>query len=172
MVRLWTLLRTHRIILRDRKIHMIGIIAKLWRLLPYQIRLRVIRLTQPKFTVSVVAIVLNSANEVLVLDHFIRPGSSWGLPGGFIEKGEVPIDAIKRELHEETALELRDPELLRIRTVRKHIEVLFFGRANGDVALRSSEIRDYGWYSKHDLPAGMSETQRKLVLGTLAKMSI
>lgn len=150
---------------------MIGFIAKLWRLLPYPVRLRVIRLSQPKFTVSVVAIVLNRDNEVLVLDHFIRPGSSWGLPGGFIETGEVPKDAIKRELFEETALELSDPELLRIRTVRKHIEVLFLGRANGDVALRSSEIRDYGWYSKRELPPGMSETQRKLVLETLAKMA-
>ena len=151
---------------------MIRIIAKLWRLLPYQIRLKVIRLSQPKFTVSVVAIVLNNKNEVLILDHFIRPGSSWGLPGGFIKAGESPTAAIKREIFEETALELTDHELVRIRVVRKHIEMLFFARGSGKVALKSSEIRDYGWYSKGELPSGMSDTQRKLVLDTFAEMSI
>jgi len=61
---------------------------------------------------------------------------------------------------------------VRIRVVRKHIEMLFFAGGSGNVALKSSEIRDYGWYSKGELPVGMSDTQRKLVLDTLAEMSI
>ena len=78
---------------------MIRIVSRIWKVIPYRVRLKIIRLTQPKFTVSTVAIVLNPAQEVLILDHFIRPGATWGLPGGFIEVDEYPDEAIKRELY-------------------------------------------------------------------------
>jgi len=147
---------------------MIRIASKIWRVLPYPCRLRVIRMTQPKFTVSVVAIVTNENDEVLILDHFIRPGASWGLPGGFIEAGEAPSEGIRREIAEETSLELETLELLKIRTVRKHIEMVFFARGSGEVRLKTNEIRDFGWYSKDRLPVGISAGQRKLVLEALS----
>ena len=151
---------------------MIRIAAKIWRVLPYPIRLRIIRLSQPKFTVSVVAIVLNEKDEVLILDHFIRPGSTWGLPGGFIEPGECPDTAIKREILEETNLELEEAKLLRIRTVKRHIEMLFIGRADGEINLRTSEIRDFGWFSKDELPERISRVQRDLITETLSDKPI
>ena len=151
---------------------MIWLVAKIWRVLPYQVRLKLIRLSQPKFTVSVVAIVLNTNNEILILDHFIRPGTSWGLPGGFIETGESPDQAIFRELKEETGLDLSMPELLRIRTVRKHIEMLYFGRADGPVKLKTSEIRDFGWFEKSSLPDGISDLQRRLIKETFDAKAI
>lgn len=151
---------------------MIRLAAIIWRFMPIGLRLKVIRLSQPKFTVSVVAIVLNNENKVLVLDHYIRPGATWGLPGGFIEPGETPETAIKREMFEETQLEVKNPELLRIRTLRKHIEILFFARTEGEVELKTSEIRDYGWFKKSSLPNGMSDLQRNLVKTTLDEKSI
>jgi len=142
---------------------MMNLLAKIWRLLPYFVRMRFVRMTQTKFTVSVVAIVLNEANEVLVLDHYIRPGATWGLPGGFIDTGEYPDKAILRELKEETDLDLVDLQLLRVRTINRHVEMLFSSRADGSVKLKSSEIRDYGWFSEPELPEGVSKVQRKLI---------
>ncbi len=134
-----------------------------WKNLPYQARLRIIRITQKKFTASVVAIVTNADKEILVLDHFIRPGASWGLPGGFLESDEDPTEAIKRELKEETGLDLENIELIRIRTVRKHIEVLFRAEAYGKGQVMSREIKNLGWFRMDKLPEQMSDTQKDLV---------
>lgn len=39
------------------------------------------------------------------------PGQ-WGLPGGGVDHGEAPVDAVVREVHEETAHELVDVRLV------------------------------------------------------------
>ncbi len=126
-------------------------------------RLSLIRITQDKFTVSVVALVINEDRQVLVLDHYVRPGSSWGLPGGFIDPNESPIEAVRREIREETGLELESPELVEVRTIRRHIEILFRARARGNASVKSREIRALGWFGPDELPAKMSETQKRLV---------
>ena len=136
---------------------------KIWRFIPYKMRLLLIRVTQDKFTVSVVALIINSEKKALILDHYIRPGSSWGLPGGFIEPAEEPSEAIRREIREETGIELGEVELMEVRTVRRHIEILFLARSDGEARIGSREIRDLGWFSADDLPGGMNERQKDLV---------
>jgi ADP-ribose pyrophosphatase YjhB (NUDIX family) len=134
-----------------------------WKKLPYQARLRVVRLTQKKFTASVVGIITNEEGQVLVLDHLIRPGSTWGLPGGFLEPDENPEDGIQRELFEETGLRLKTVNLIRIRTIRKHIEILFRAEGVGEAVVKSREIKSLGWFALDEFPPEMSKIQKKLV---------
>src|SRR6478672_5036111 len=100
-------------------------IGKIWRAAPPFVRTYVVRATQKTFTVSVGAIVTNAEGKVLLLDHVLRPASGWGIPGGFINTGEQPAEALKRELAEEIGLEIKEVELLRVRTFHRHVEILF-----------------------------------------------
>ena len=73
------------------------------------------RLAHTRFTVTAGAVIFNDKREVLLLKHRFRAGSGWGLPGGFMEKGEQPIDTLRRELREEIGLEVNDVEVLAAR---------------------------------------------------------
>jgi ADP-ribose pyrophosphatase len=139
-----------------------SLIKKLWGATPRSFRLRLIRATQKKFTVSVVAIIQNEEKKILLLDHFLRPGASWALPGGFIEAGEQPVDAIKREIREEAALEIENVRLLFVRTINRHIEIYFRAEASGAPRPNSREIEAAGWFSPDEMPE-ISRVQRQIV---------
>jgi len=51
-------------------------------------------------------------NEGRLLLTRLRYAGVWTLPGGGIDHGEAPLDAVRREVHEETGLELTDAWLL------------------------------------------------------------
>lgn len=131
--------------------------------MPSWLRMKIIRVSQEKFTVSAAAIVFNDERKVLVLNHVLRPYSGWGLPGGFIEAGEQPEAGIRRELREETGLELHNVQMFKVRTLNRHIEMLFTATANGDVELKTNEIFDHGWFTPDTLPEEMSPAQKRLI---------
>lgn len=139
------------------------IAGKVFRKIPRQLRKRLVRLTQDKFTASVAAIVFNRDGEVLLLDHVLRPQSGWAIPGGFINSAEQPVEAVKREIREETGLNLAEVELLRVRVVGKHIEFIFRAEAVGKAEVKSLEINAVGWFSVADLPEQMREVEKKMI---------
>lgn len=137
--------------------------SKVWKLLPRNGRIFVTRLTQRKFTASVAAVVRNEAGEVLVLDHVLRPASGWGLPGGFMKHFEQPLEALRREIREETGLELSNIEIYRIRTLKRHIEVIFTANSSGGGTIGSREITAIRWFPPDDLPPEMNIDQQFLI---------
>jgi ADP-ribose pyrophosphatase YjhB (NUDIX family) len=138
-------------------------IGLVWKMLPPWLRLGIIRATQRKFTVSAAAVVVNKQGQVLLLNHVLRPFSGWGLPGGFLTNGEQPEVAIRREIREETGIELDDLKMFRVRTLRSHIEILFSATTTGAPEVRSGEITELGWFDIDSMPERMSKAQKKLV---------
>ena len=122
------------------------------------------RATQRKFTASVAAIIQNERGEVLLLNHVLRPApSGWGIPGGFLDFGEQPSDAVKRELREETGLELKELKIFRVRTIGRHIEIIFSAEAIGEASVKSREISGLGWFKVEEMPEKMSRIQKTVI---------
>jgi 8-oxo-dGTP diphosphatase len=142
-----------------------NLMGKIWRSLPVRIRRWSMRLTHTRFTVTAGALIFNDAGEVLLLKHRFRAGSGWGLPGGFLEKGEQPLDAMRRELREEIALEVESVEIFAARSFKKpgQVEVLFRCRANGSVKPQTMEVERAEWFALGSLPHGLPRDQRSLV---------
>lgn len=55
------------------------------------------------FPVSVKAAIFNTNDELLMI--FMDRRGEYGLPGGHIDEGELPDDAMRRELAEETGVQ-------------------------------------------------------------------
>ncbi|MCG3208284.1 MAG: hypothetical protein FOGNACKC_01887 [Anaerolineae bacterium] len=71
-----------------------------------------VRLFAPKNYVGVMGAIFNDAGHVLMVKHVFRPDYPWGLPGGWVERGESPALAIERELAEELALAIEVKKIL------------------------------------------------------------
>ena len=64
----------------------------------------------PTHIVSAGAIVLNEKGEILLIRDDRR--GSWTFPGGIIEEGEGVLDGVRREVLEETGVEIEAGELV------------------------------------------------------------
>lgn len=138
-------------------------IGDAWKILPWRVRAKIVRLTQPKFTVSAAAVIINKEREVLLLDHVLRPRSGWGLPGGFLKKGEQPEAGIRREIREEIGIELDELAMYRVRTIGAHIEIVFSARASGEPEVKSREIHGLRWFTSASMPEKLSIAQRDII---------
>jgi mutator protein MutT len=141
----------------------------LWRRAPKALRRWTVRLSHPRFAVTAGAIVTNSSGHVLLLKHRFRPGAGWGMPGGFIEKGEHPEDALRRELREEIGLEVKQIKLFTVRTFKNpmQVEIVFCCRAAGEIGQLGLEIQKAVWFARGEFPEGLPQDQSELIKGAL-----
>ena len=141
------------------------LLGTVWLGFPARIRRWSMRLLHPRFTVTAGGVVFNERGEVLLLKHRFRPGSGWGVPGGFLEAGEQPEEGLRRELQEEIGLEVAEVELLLVRSFRKprQVEVLFKARALNQAKPQSVEIEKAEWFDPGSLPEELPQDQLAII---------
>jgi ADP-ribose pyrophosphatase YjhB (NUDIX family) len=103
------------------------------------------------------AVCFDERGRVLLGRRAVDPGAGlWDLPGGFLHEDEHPLAALRREVSEETSLELEEPEFLGfwlepydgriVLCLTWTASVSGDGRAGDDLA----ELR---WFEANELPA-------------------
>jgi 8-oxo-dGTP diphosphatase len=146
------------------------LLGAIWRRVPKRLKRLTMRISQSHFAVTAGAIITNDDGRVLLLKHRFRPSPGWGVPGGFIEAGEQPEEALRRELREEVELEVKDVNLFTTRTFNEptQIEIIFTARAVEDTERLSFEIQKAAWFSLDELPAELPSDQAQLIKRALA----
>jgi len=109
-------------------------------------------------TVLVVAAVLVEAGRVLLSQR--KQGThlagAWEFPGGKVEPGEDPRDALVRELREELGIDASVGDVVEVtfhRYAEKSVLLLFYEtrRAPGSAEPRALDVADVAWAGPEDL---------------------
>ncbi|MHA2370829.1 MAG: NUDIX domain-containing protein [Candidatus Hodarchaeales archaeon] len=69
--------------------------------------------------IGVGGIVLRDAEVLLIKPNYGPAKGLWMIPGGFVDTGETFEDAIKREILEETGLEIRPLDIVSVRMMTR-----------------------------------------------------
>jgi ADP-ribose pyrophosphatase YjhB (NUDIX family) len=144
------------------------LLGAIWRRAPKALRRWTVRVSHPRFAVTAGGIITDGDGRVLLLKHRFRPGSGWGLPGGFIERGEQPEEGLRRELREEIGLEVAELKLFTVRAHKtsKQVEIVFMGQAMnamGSFDKLSVEIKEAGWFVPGGFPPELPRDQTDLI---------
>ena len=137
---------------------MTAVLLALWRLIRGPLQWRVLWLVNSKFIVNASGVGLDDRGRVLLLRHRFWPDHSWGIPGGYVHRGEVLEGALVREVHEETGLSISVGQLVRLNSgYELRLEVVFLARITG------GELQP----DPHELPDGLLPAHRTVVLEVL-----
>jgi 8-oxo-dGTP pyrophosphatase MutT (NUDIX family) len=140
--------------------------------LPHSLRVRLVRLVTPTFTVGAVVLVRDGdpgTGRLLLLRQ--PPGRGWSLPAGLLARGETPFEAAVRELAEESGIRLRPDELRQavpnalVHHRGRWVDVVFeatVSAARTRLAVDGAEVLEAAWHPLDTLPVLTRSTARLL----------
>ena len=116
---------------------------------------RLYRTWQPWVTIGAVGAIFDDDGCLLVVEHVFHPVFPWGMPGGWMLPNEDPDETVRREVFEETGLQidvLKPLIVSRTPHLSRHLDMAYLCHAgHGDIHL-SSELLGYQWADPHNTP--------------------
>jgi 8-oxo-dGTP diphosphatase len=120
-------------------------------------------------TLGVFAAIIDKEGRILCvrMNYATR---AWTTPGGRVELGESPLDALKREVLEESGLDVVPGELVGVYSKPYKNDIVLFFRARV-VAQNpwqpNDEITQMGYFGREDLPEPMGLVARTRIIDAL-----
>lgn len=131
--------------------------------------------TRPLILVGAVTVLTDSSGRLL-LEERKFPKNTWGLPGGLMELGESTEDTARREVLEETGLDIGQLQLIDIYSGPNHFVVAENGDQfyvvtaaystddwKGDMEKDAAESEDLKFFEPSALPDQMIGSHRVIV---------
>ena len=129
------------------------ILLRIWRVLPLWLQVAASRLIRPLFQVFAAAVIFDEDRNILLVKSTYNRFHPWGLPGGSLEYGEHPEEAIIREVMEETHLTVCIDKLLLVSSwTPDRVGLYYLCRITGGTFSPSDEVSEFAFFSLDDLP--------------------
>ncbi len=140
--------------------------------MPVRWRRRMVRIVMPKYTIGSVVLVRDAEAAVPGRILLLRqpPGHGWSIPGGLLDRGEVPVQTAARELYEEAGVKVSAEDLVAmqpnaiVHVQGRWVDCVFEARVPADVELSvdGGEVLEAAWYRLDSLPPLTLPTARLL----------
>ena len=107
------------------------------------------------------ALCADEEGRLLLVRRAIEPFKGcWDIPGGFVEEGEHPLDGVRRELREETGLEVEPLEFIGAwmdryggdGTAEATLNLYWSARVVGGDPRAADDVDELGWFDPDELP--------------------
>ncbi len=118
-------------------------------------------------------------DRILLTKRAIDPQKGfWDLPGGFIEEGENPKKALRREMKEELGVEITIGKLFDIvmdwyvfQEIRfSTLNLYYLATLKNKKLTPGDDISEAKWFSFHNPPKNLSSKNNKIILSRLKKI--
>ena len=125
--------------------------------------------------IACVSVVLHQNDKVLMLQRANEPFKKfWVLPGGFMNINETPEEAIKREVKEETGLDIQVDGIVGAYRIDNdprgiHIDIIYHGKLNGQSPTLNKESGGWSLFSKEELPIDIAYKHKNAIIDWLTK---
>ena len=111
---------------------------------------------------STAGALVEDGGRVLLARRALEPFQGrWDIPGGFLEEGEHPLEGVRRELREETGLEVEPREFLGFwmdryggdSTAEATLNLYWTARVVSGVPEPADDVSELAWFDPDRLPA-------------------
>lgn len=121
----------------------------------------------PRHSVSVSGIVTDDHGRALLIRR--RDNHRWEPPGGVLELGETIHDGLRREVREETGLDIEPIALSGVykNMTRAIVNLVFRCKITGGALATNDEATGFRWATESELPGLMDEAYAIRVLDAL-----
>jgi 8-oxo-dGTP diphosphatase len=119
------------------------------------------------FTIGAFAMIFDDQGRVLLCHR--RDIDVWNLPGGGVESGELPTEAVTREVMEETGLEVEIERLVGVygKIGKDEYVFSFICRITGGSLYVTDEADEYRYFEFDKLPPNAAPKHVERILDTV-----